>query len=229
MGIVCPRSQKHCAAQHIPQSFREPRHATPEQPMARRYPAQSRHLTALKLPTPKRSQLDPDMRKYFAICDQKIGFLPNVLQAYSFDQTKLRAFINMYNDLMFSDSGLTPLEREMIAVVVSSANRCYYCLTAHGQAVRALSGDPSLGELLAMNWRVANVTPRQRAMLEFSHKLTVSPADVGATDRKALRSAGFKDRDIWDISAVAAFYNMTNRHATAIDMMPNEEYHALSR
>lgn len=197
--------------------------------MKRPKTAQPSHLTALKLPIPKRSQLDPDMRKYFAVCDEKIGFLPNVLKAYSFDQVKLRAFINMYNDLMFSDSGLSPLEREMIAVVVSSANRCYYCLTAHGQAVRQMSGDPALGELLVMNWRVAELPAKQRAMLEFAHKLTVTPAEVGAADRQALRRAGFKDRDIWDISAVAAFYNMTNRHATAIDMMPNEEYHARSR
>jgi len=197
--------------------------------MATRYPSQKRHLTALKLRVPQRAALDADMRKYFAVCDQKIGFLPNVLKSYSFDQSKLRAFINFYNDLMFSDSGLTRLEREMIAVVVSSANRCYYCLTAHGQAVRQMSGDPALGESLVMNWRAANIAKRQRAMLEFAHKMTVAPAEVGESDRRALRRAGFKDRDIWDISAVAAFYNMTNRHATAIDMMPNEEYHSLSR
>ncbi len=197
--------------------------------MGQRYPSQKKQLTALKLKIPTRRQLDPDMRKYFAICDEKIGFLPNVLQAYSFDQTKLRAFIDMYNDLMFGDSSLSKLEREMIAVVVSSANHCYYCLTAHGQAVRQMSGDPALGELLVMNWRAANITAKQRAMLEYSHKLTVSPAEIGDADRRALRSAGFRDRDIWDISAIASFYNMTNRHATAIDMMPNEEYHALSR
>lgn len=197
--------------------------------MKRRQSAQPRYLTALKLRIPGRARLDPDMRKYFAVCDEKIGFLPNVLAAYSFDQVKLRTFINMYNDLMFSDSGVTPLEREMIAVVVSSANRCYYCLTAHGQAVRQMSGDPALGELLVMNWRVANLTSRQRTLLEFAHKLTVTPAEIGAADRQALRRAGFKDRDIWDISAVAAFYNMTNRHAAAVDMMPNEEYQTLSR
>ena len=197
--------------------------------MATRYPSQKRHLTALKLRVPKRAELDADMRKYFAVCDEKIGFLPNVLQAYSFDQNKLRAFVSFYNDLMFAESGLTKLEREMIAVVVSSANHCYYCLTAHGQAVRQMSGDAALGELLVMNWRAANLAKRQRAMLEFSHKLTVAPADVGEADRRALRRAGFKDRDIWDISAVAAFYNMTNRHATAVDMMPNVQYHSASR
>lgn len=197
--------------------------------MAKRYPAQKKQLTALQLEIPRRNNLDPDMRKYFAVCIDKIGFLPNVLKSYSFEQSKLRAFINMYNDLMFGDSGLNQLEREMIAVVVSSANRCYYCLTAHGQAVRQMSRDPALGELLVMNWRAANISVKQRAMLEFSHQLTVAPAEVGEDDRSKLRAVGFKDRDIWDISAVAAFYNMTNRHATAVDMMPNEEYHARAR
>ncbi len=92
----------------------------------------------------------------------------------------------------------------MIAVVVSAANRCYYCLTAHGQAVRAMSGDPSLGEALVMNYRVAQVTPKQRAMLDYAHKLTVTPAETGAADRQALRRAGFSDRDIWDICATVA-------------------------
>ncbi len=194
-----------------------------------RYPSQPSHLTALDLPVPKRSALDPDMRKYFEVCDDKIGFLPNVLAAYSFDQTKLRAFVNFYNDLMLGDSGLSKLEREMIAVVVSAANRCYYCLTAHGQAVRQMSGDPALGELLVMNYRVAKLPRRQRAMLDFAHKCTVTPADIGDADRQALRRAGFSEREIWDIASVTAFFNMTNRLATATDMMPNEEYHSLSR
>jgi uncharacterized peroxidase-related enzyme len=195
----------------------------------RRYAAQPEAMLGLDLPVPPRSGLAPDMRKYFAVCDEKLGFLPNVLAVYSFDDARLRAFIGMYNDLMFRESGLSKLEREMIAVVVSAANRCYYCLTAHGQAVRAMSGDPSLGEALVMNYRVAQVTPKQRAMLDYAHKLTVAPAETGAADRQALRRARFSDRDIWDLCATAAFYNMTNRVATATDMMPNEEYHALSR
>jgi uncharacterized peroxidase-related enzyme len=197
--------------------------------MPRRYKAQPAKMLALKLPIPPRRKLDPDIRKYFDLCDEKIGFLPNVLAAYSFDQTKLRAFMAMYNDLMLGDSRLSKLEREMIAVVVSAANRCYYCLTAHGQAVREMSGDPSLGETLVMNWRVAAVTARQRAMLEFAHQLTVDPAATGAAARRALKRAGFSDRDTWDIAAVAAFFNMTNRLATATDMMPNEDYLAKSR
>jgi uncharacterized peroxidase-related enzyme len=197
--------------------------------MPKRYPSQPGHLTALDLPVPPRARLDPDLQKYFAVCDERIGFLPNVLAAYSFDQVKLRAFIGMYNELMLGESGLSKLEREMIAVVVSSANRCYYCQAAHGQAVRELSGDPALGELLVMNYRAAKLSRRQRAMLDFAHRMTVAPDEVGAEDRARLRKAGFGDRDVWDIAAVASFFNMTNRMATAIDMMPNEEYHARNR
>lgn len=197
--------------------------------MPRRYRAQPSAPIALKLPIPPRRKLPADLKKYFDLCDDKIGFVPNVLSVYSFDETKLRAFIAMYNDLMLGESRLSKLEREMIAVVVSAANRCYYCLTAHGQAVREMSGDPSLGETLVMNYRVAKLTPRQRAMLDFAHHLTVSPAETGTNHRQALRKAGFKDRDIWDITSVTAFFNMTNRLATATDMMPNEEYLAASR
>lgn len=197
--------------------------------MARRYRAQPRQKIALRLPIPPRSKLPADLRKYFSICDEKIGFLPNVLEVYSFNETKLRAFIAMYNDLMLGDSKLSMLEREMIAVVVSSANRCYYCLTAHGQALREMSGDPSLGEALVMNYRIAKITKKKRAMLDFAHQLTVSPAETGAAERAALRRVGFKDREIWDIIAVTGFFNMTNRVAAATDMMPNEEYLARSR
>ena len=197
--------------------------------MPRRYRAQPARMVGLDLPIPPRRKLDADLRKYFAICDEKLGFLPNVLAVYSFDQTKLRAFIAMYNDLMLGDSKLSLLEREMIAVVVSAANRCYYCLTAHGHALREMSGDPSLGETLAMNYRVAKVSKKQRAMLDYAHRLTVAPAETGETERKALRRAGFKDREIWDIVAVTAFFNMTNRVAAATDMMPNEQYLAQAR
>jgi uncharacterized peroxidase-related enzyme len=185
--------------------------------------------TALTLSIPPRRKLPSDLKKYFDLCDEKIGFLPNVLQAYSFDETKLRAFIAMYNDLMLGDSELSKLEREMIAVVVSAANRCYYCLVAHGQAVREMSGDPTLGEMLVMNYRVAKVSKRQRAMLDFAHRLTSTPSDVGEDARQQLRKAGWSDRAIWDIAAITGFFNMTNRLATATDMMPNEEYHGRSR
>jgi uncharacterized peroxidase-related enzyme len=190
---------------------------------------QAKHITALGIRRPKRAKLAPDLASYFAKCAGKLGFVPNVLEAYSFSEPKLRAFIGMYNDLMLGDSRLSKLEREMIAVVVSAANRCYYCLTAHGAAVRQLSKDPELGELLVMNHRAAPLARRQRAMLDFAHRLTTQPAEVGAAERRALRRAGFSARDIWDIVSVTAFFNMSNRVASAVDMMPNREYHAQAR
>jgi uncharacterized peroxidase-related enzyme len=183
-------------------------------------------ITALKLePVP----LTPEMAAYFAKCDEKLGFVPNVLKAYGFDMTKLAAFVAMYNDLMLAPSGLSKLEREMIAVAVSSQNRCYYCLVAHGAAVRQLSGDAVLGELMAMNYRAARLSKRERAMLDFAVKLTAEPWRVEEEDRDALRRAGFSDRDIWDIAAVAGFFNMTNRVASATDMRPNSVYHGQAR
>jgi uncharacterized peroxidase-related enzyme len=173
--------------------------------------------------------LSDAMKGYFAKCDEKLRFVPNVLKAYSFDPAKLEAFVAMYNDLMLAPSGLSKLEREMIAVAVSAHNRCYYCLAAHGAAVRALSGDPALGELMVMNYRAARLSKRQRVMLDFAVKLTAEPWAVEDADRETLRRTGFSDRDIWDISAVAAFYNMSNRVASATDMRPNSVYHGQAR
>ena len=183
--------------------------------------------TALDLP-----MVDPlpaPTQKYFDICTEKLGMIPNVLQAYAFDIEKLNAFTAMYNDLMLGDSALSKLEREMIAVVVSAVNRCFYCLAAHGAAVRELSGDPVLGETLVMNYRVADLDPRTRMMLDFAVKLTEAPEVIEEDDREALRAAGFSDRDIWDIASVTGFFNMTNRVASASDMRPNTQYHAQSR
>jgi len=183
-------------------------------------------ITALKL-TP--AQLSPEMAAYFAKCQDKLGFVPNVLKAYAFDMPKLAAFVAMYNDLMLAPSGLSKLEREMIAVAVSAHNRCYYCLVAHGAAVRQLSGDPVLGELMAMNFRAARLSKRERAVLDFAVKLTAESWTIEEADREGLRRAGFTDRDIWDIAAVAAFFNMTNRVASATDMRPNSVYHRQAR
>jgi uncharacterized peroxidase-related enzyme len=173
--------------------------------------------------------LTPHMAAYFAKCEEKLGFVPNVLKAYAFDMAKLSAFVGMYNDLMLAPSGLSKLEREMIAVAVSAHNRCYYCLVAHGSAVRELSGDPPLGELMAMNYRAARLSKRERAMLDFAVKLTAEPWLVEEEDRERLRRAGFKERDIWDIAAVAGFFNMSNRVASATDMRPNSTYHRQGR
>jgi uncharacterized peroxidase-related enzyme len=183
--------------------------------------------TALNLP-----EVDPlpeETRRYFDICREKLGLVPNVLRAYAHDIGKLNAFSAFYNDLMLGESGLTKLEREMIAVVVSAENRCFYCLVAHGAAVRALSGDPVLGEMLVMNYRVAPLTPRQRAMLDFAVLATKASATIEEKDRAVLREHAFSDRDIWDIAAVTAFFNMSNRMASAVGMVPNPEYHGQHR
>lgn len=190
---------------------------------------QPKHIHALDIPMPSESELSPETRKYWELCREKLGLVPNVIAAYSFDDEKLAGFTTLYNDLMLGESGLSKLEREMIAVVVSSANRCFYCLVAHGAAVRRLSSDPELGEMLVMNRRVAGLTPRHRAMLEFAAKLSERPAEMVEADRQTLRDVGFSDRDIWDISAVASFFNMSNRMAAAVDMMPNAAYHYEAR
>ena len=189
------------------------------------------NLTALDLgrPLDRARRLDPDNAAYFAKCEEKLGFVPNVLAAYAFDNAKLRAFILMADDLMLGDSGLSKAEREMIAVAVSAVNHCHYCLTSHGAALRQRAGDPELGELIAQNWRAAGLEPRHEAMLDFCVRLTEAPDKIREADRAGLRRAGFSDRDIWDIAAVASFYNMTNRMAAATDMKPNREYHYMAR
>jgi len=173
--------------------------------------------------------LTSSQEKYLGICDEKIGFIPNVLKAYSFNPTKFAAFTDMYNDLMLGPSGLSKLEREMLAVAASSVNHCFYCLTAHGAAVRQLSGNPKLGEEIVMNYRAAELSDRHRAMLDFATMMTETPHAIEEEDRDLLRDVGFSDRDIWDIAAVVSFFNMTNRMATAVDMRPNDEYHSMAR
>src|SRR5258708_22143469 len=148
---------------------------------------------ALKLPP---ARLSPPMAAYFKLCEERLGFVPNVMQAFSFDMAKLEAFVAYRNDLMLGGSGLSGLEREMIATAVSAQNRCFYCITVHGASVRTLSGDPVLGETVAMNYRAARLSKRQRAMLDFAVKLTLEPWTIEESDRAHLRRVGFSDRDI---------------------------------
>ena len=189
--------------------------------------AKSPNVTALNLGKP--AKLTPELQGYFDKCMEKLGFVPNVLQAYAFDANKLKAFIDMVDDLMLGDSGLSKLEREMIAVAVSAVNHCHYCLTAHGAAVRQRAKNPEMGELMAQNYRAASLPQKQKAMLDFAVKLTETPAGIEENDREALRTAGWTDRDIWDIAAIAGFYNISNRLAAATDMKPNRQYHYLAR
>jgi uncharacterized peroxidase-related enzyme len=182
-------------------------------------------ITALALAPRK---LSPEMEAYFSKCEEKLGFVPNVLKAFAFDNAKLQAFVDYRQELVQNTETLSKLEIEMIATVVSSQNRCFYCITAHGNAVRQL-GNPVLGEMMVMNYRAARLDRRRRAMLDFAVKLTTRPWEIEEEDRAQLRRAGFRDRDIWDIASVAAFYNMTNRLASATDMRPNSIYHRQAR
>lgn len=177
----------------------------------------------------KQAKLDEDTKTLFAKCEEKIGFVPNVLAAYSHDLEKLKAFSAMYNNLMLAPSGLSKIEREMIAVVVSSSNKCVYCLTAHGATLRELTKDPILADTLIYNYRAATLTDKQRAMCDFALLMTESPQAIEEEDRDMLRDSEWEEKDIWDIAATAAFYNMSNRMASALDMQPNKEYHSKGR
>jgi uncharacterized peroxidase-related enzyme len=178
---------------------------------------------------PEIDTLDDETRRYFEICVEKLGLVPNVLRTFSHNVEKLKAFSQYYNTLMLAPSGLTKLEREMVAVVVSSANRCFYCLVAHGQAVRKLSGDPQLGEMLVMNYRVAELSGASARDAGFRVEADENPGrDRGGGSRGAARGGAEPD-EIFDLADVIGFFNMSNRFAIASDMMPNPEYHAMDR
>lgn len=189
----------------------------------------NKNVVALDLPIPEIEDMPEDTQKYFRICQEKLGMIPNVLTAYSQNLKQLDGFTRLYNELMLGESELDKLEREMVAVVVSSENKCFYCLVAHGAAVRTLSGDPVLGEHMVMNYHSAELSPRHRAMLDYASQLTRNPAAVTEADTDRLRQAGFSDSAIWDLCNLIGFYNMTNRVAIASDMRPNPEYHNQDR
>ena len=185
------------------------------------------HISKLGVPDP--ATLDADLQAIWRKCVEKLGFVPNVYSTYALKPQRLRNFMAMYNEIMLSESGLSKLEREMIAVVVSSANRCYYCLVAHGAAVRMLSGDAELGEMMALNYRVAALDPRQRTMLDYAWKMTTTPWSIDDADRAGLREVGLSASDMFDLNETIAFFNLSNRMASGTDMMPNREYHKAVR
>ena len=182
-----------------------------------------------KLGVPPEDNLPDDLKVIWEKCREKLGFVPNVFNTLSLKPQRLRDFMQLFNEIMLSECNLSKLEREMIAVVVSSANHCYYCLVSHGSAVRKLSGDPQLGEMLALNYRVADVSPKMRGILDFAWKLTKTPGEVVEADRQALRDLGLSSEDIFDVAEVVALFNFSNRVAIASDMMPNAEYHSQAR
>ena len=190
---------------------------------------QKGNLTKLDLDYEGTKDGEDQVKNYLDIVQQKLGFIPNVLAAFAKFPKQFEGFTKLYNALMLGESGLTKLEREMIAVTVSSENHCFYCLVAHGSAVRELSNDPQLGERIAANFRSAELPKKQEELLNFTKKLTKDPSEIGEDDRKKLRDVGYTDRDIWDISAIVGLFNMTNRLASATEMEPNNNYHNLAR
>ena len=190
---------------------------------------QKQNLTKLNLEYDGKQDGEDQVKNYLNIVNDKIGFVPNVLAAFAKFPKQFEGFTKLYNSLMLGESGLTKLEREMIAVTVSSENHCFYCLVAHGSAVRELANDPQLGERIAANFRSAELPKRQEELLSFAKKLTRDPSEIGEQEREKLRDVGYTDRDIWDISAIVGFFNMTNRLASATEMEPNNNYHNTAR
>ena len=190
---------------------------------------QKQNLTKLNLEYNGKKDGEDQVENYLNIVNEKIGFIPNVLAAFAKFPKQFEGFTKLYNALMLGESGLTKLEREMIAVTVSSENHCFYCLVAHGSAVRELSNDPQLGERIAANFRSAELPEKQLELLNFTKKLTRDPSEISESDRTKLREVGYTDRDIWDISAIVGLFNMTNRLASATEMEPNDNYHNIAR
>jgi uncharacterized peroxidase-related enzyme len=184
-------------------------------------------LTWLRVPA--EDEVPPEVRELWQPSLEKLGFVPNVLRLYALRPTRLLAWNAWYEEAMKGDSGLTKAEREMIAVVVSVANDCPYCIAAHGAALRKLTKDPALADAIAADHTTAAVEPRVRAMLDFALKLTLRPAEMSEDDVVALREAGWTDEDVMDVAEVTGLFNMSNRMASGLGWLPNPEYEPLGR
>ncbi len=194
--------------------------------------ARNRKATAERVAwvhVPAEDELPEEVRSLWGRAQEKLGFVPNVLRAWALRPEHLLRWRKHMDELLKGESGLTEAEREMIGTVVSATNRCYYCVTSHGAAVRVLTGDPILADALASNYRHAHLSERQRAMLDFAVKITEEAHRCTEADIEALRELGFTDEDVMDIAEVAAMFNLTNRMANALGWVPNEEYHSAGR
>lgn len=178
---------------------------------------------------PDLETLPNDMRDAIAKVAEKSGFVPNVFLALAHRPEEFRAFFAYHEALMEKDTGLTKAEREMIVVAVSGINNCHYCVVAHGAILRIRAKNPLIADQVAVNWRKADLTDRQRAMLAYAEKVTVAAYQIGDADHQALRDAGFDADEIWDIGAIAAFFGMSNRMANAGDFRANDEFYMLGR
>lgn len=182
-----------------------------------------------RLAVPDEQDLPADIQELFAQMRQKPGFVPNVYRAYGLRPHQLRGFIALYSSIMEEESGLTKAEREMIAVAVSAQNHCFYCLTSHGAALRIRAKNAVLADTVAANYRAADLTPRQRAMLDFAVKITLASDTCSDEDIAGLHAHGFSDEDVLDIIQTAGFFNYSNRVASALELRPNREFHTMAR
>ncbi len=182
-----------------------------------------------RYPVPDLESLDADIRARIEAVHEKAGFIPNVFLTLAHRPAEFRAFFEYHDALMLKEGGLSKAEREMIVVATSALNDCHYCVIAHGAILRIYSRDPLLADQVAVNYRKADITPRQTAMLDFAVRIAASPGRVGQADFETLHTHGFNDEDIWDIGAIAAFFGLSNRIANMIDMRPNDEFYAMGR
>ena len=182
-----------------------------------------------RYPVPAIDTLPDDVKQRILEVQEKSGFVPNVFLALAHRPEEFRAFFAYHDALMLRPSGLSKGEKEMIVVATSGANRCLYCVVAHGAILRIYEKKPMLADQVAVNHRKADITPRQRAMLDFAMKVCLQSAEVGESDFEALKAHGFGDEDIWDIGAITALFGLSNRMANLVSMQPNPEFYLLGR
>lgn len=182
-----------------------------------------------RYPVPDLADLPDDIRDRIDAVQEKAGFVPNVFLTLAHRPDEFRAFFAYHDALMEKDSGLSKAEREMIVVATSNRNNCQYCVVAHGAILRIRAGDPLISDQVAVNYRKADITPRQEAMLDFAMKVSQDAQCIGDNDFSILHGHGFSDEDIWDIAGVAAFFSLSNRMANFMSMRPNDEFYAMGR
>jgi len=182
-----------------------------------------------RFPTPSIDKLPEDIRARILAVQEKSGFVPNVFLTLAYRPDEFRAFFAYHDALMEKDSGLTKAEREMIVVATSAANQCQYCVIAHGAILRIRAKNPQIADQIAVNYRKADITPRQRAMLDFAMKVSRAAEEISEADLAGIAGHGFSNDDIWDITAVAAFFALSNRLANVTAMRPNEEFYLMGR
>lgn len=182
-----------------------------------------------RFPIPDINEMPEDIREVILAVQEKSGFIPNVFLALAHRPDEFRAFFAYHDALMEKESGLTKGEREMIVVATSSRNQCIYCVVAHGAILRIREKNPLIADQIAANYRKADITPRQKAMLDFALKITLNANEVGDVDYELLRGHGFSDEDIWDIGAISAFFGLSNRMVNLTSMRTNDEFYLLGR